>query len=130
MFSHVSLGTDELDRATAFYDQLLAPLGITRRLTLPEHGAAGYGGQGGARPLFWVTRAYDGHPATAGNGGMVALAAENRAAVRAAYAAGMAAGGTDEGAPGLRPHYHPNWYGAYLRDPDGNKLCIACHDPE
>jgi lactoylglutathione lyase len=61
---------------------------------------------------------------------MIALLAPTRALVRNAYAAGLAAGGTDEGPPGLRPHYHADYYGAYLRDPDGNKLALACHGPE
>ena len=61
---------------------------------------------------------------------MVALLAPSRAAVNAFYDACLANGGTDEGAPGLRPHYHPDYYGAYVRDPDGNKLCACCHHPE
>lgn len=127
MFSHVSLGTDELDRATAFYDAVLRPLGLIRVKTLPEYGAAGWGAAPGARPQFWVTRPYDGAVATVGNGAMAAFAAPHHAAVQAVHAAALEAGGTDEGAPGPRAHYHPNYYGAYFRDPDGNKLCVVCH---
>ena len=65
-----------------------------------------------------------------GNGVTVAFEAPDRASVDRFHAAGLAQGGTDEGAPGLRPHYHPDYYGAYLRDPDGNKLCCVCHRPE
>jgi predicted lactoylglutathione lyase len=61
---------------------------------------------------------------------MIALAAPRRSVVDACYAAAIEQGGTDEGRPGLRPHYHPHYYGAYFRDPDGNKICIVCHQPE
>ena len=77
---------------------------------------------GSSRPL-------DKKAATVGNGVTIGLDAANRPAVDAAYKAGMSAGGKDEGAPGLRTHYHPNYYGAYLRDPDGNKVCVVCHKP-
>jgi hypothetical protein len=77
-----------------------------------------------------MCRPRDGNPASVGNGVNIGLLAPSRAAVRAAHAAGLANGGTDEGAPGLRAHYHANWYGAYLRDPTGNKLCVVCHGAE
>jgi catechol 2,3-dioxygenase-like lactoylglutathione lyase family enzyme len=73
---------------------------------------------------------YNGETATVGNGVHVAFKADNRAAVDAFHAAALAAGGTDEGAPGLRPHYHEHYYGAYVRDPDGNKLQAVCHAAE
>ena len=78
-------------------------------------------------PQFWVMRPIDGKAATVGNGVTVAFEATDRAAVDALHARALEAGATDEGAPGLRPHYHADYYGAYLRDPDGNKLCIVCH---
>jgi catechol 2,3-dioxygenase-like lactoylglutathione lyase family enzyme len=91
--------------------------------------ACGYAPKGHtARELpFWVAIPYDRQSASVGNGSMVAFAADSHAAVDAFYAAAIAAGGTDEGAPGLRPHYHPDYYGAYVRDLDGNKLCAVCH---
>ena len=126
MFSHVTVGTNDVEKAKAFFDATLAPLGLTRLATYPE--AAGYG-KAGARPQFWVVRPLDKQTASIGNGVTVGLDAADRAAVDAAYAAGRAKGGKDEGAPGIRAHYHPNYYGAYLRDPDGNKICIVCHKP-
>ncbi len=126
MFSHVTIGSNDLGKAKRFYEGLLGPLGLVRHADYPN--AAGYGSAGG-RPQLWILNPVDKKPATAGNGITVGLEAANRAAVDAAYKAGMAAGGKDEGAPGIRAHYHPNYYGAYLRDPDGNKVCIVCHKP-
>jgi catechol 2,3-dioxygenase-like lactoylglutathione lyase family enzyme len=127
MYSHITVGTSDMARATAFYDAVLAPLGLTRRKTYKI--AIGYAPEGfdGVNEPFWVLRPYDRKAASAGNGAMVAFEATTRAAVDAFYAAALGAGGSDEGAPGLRPHYHPNYYGAYVRDPDGNKLCAVCH---
>jgi len=126
MFSHVTLGTNDLEKALSFYDAMVAPLGLARLNTYPE--GAGYGLKGG-RPQLWVVRPLDKQAASVGNGITIGLDAPDRAAVDAAYAAAMSRGAKDEGAPGLRPHYHPNYYGAYVRDLDGNKLCIVCHKP-
>ena len=126
MFSHVTIGSNDLARAKPFYDALLDPLDLVRRMDFPN--AVGYGTTGG-RPQLWVLSPLDKAPASVGNGITVGLEATNRAAVDAAHKAGLASGGKDEGAPGLRPHDHPNYYGAYLRDPDGNKICIVCHRP-
>ena len=126
MFSHVSLGTDDFERALAFYDTVLAVLGLTRVATLPDYPAAGWGRAPGVQPQLWLTRPYDNRPAAPGNGPMVAFEAPDLATVDAVHAAALAAGGTDEGMPGPRPHYHPNYYGAYFRDPDGNKLHVVC----
>ena len=126
MFSHVTIGTSDVAKAKGFYDKLLGPLGLVRHADYPE--AFGYGPAGG-RPQIWIVRPLDKNTATAGNGITVGLEAANRAAVDAAHKAGLGAGGKDEGAPGIRAHYHPNYYGAYLRDPDGNKVCIVCHKP-
>ena len=126
MFGHITLGTNDLARAAAFYDAVLAPLGHVRGLE--KKNFVSYGDGSGAR-LFVMTP-YDGRPATVGNGVHVALLAPDRAAVDAFHAAALAAGGTDEGPPGPRPHYHENYYGAYVRDPDGNKLQAVCHKPE
>lgn len=129
MFSHVTLGTDNLNRAMRFYDAVLAPLGFTRHRTAKI--AIGYAPPdfAGVNAPFWVLRPYDKKAAAPGNGPMVAFEAKTRAAVDAFHAAALAAGGSDEGAPGVRAHYHPNYYGAYVRDPDGNKLCAVCHHP-
>jgi predicted lactoylglutathione lyase len=83
---------------------------------------------GKARPLFIIGAPYDGNSASVGNGQMIALLAPTRAAVDGAYALALENGGSCEGAPGLRLEYHPDYYGAYFRDTDGNKLCVCCHD--
>lgn len=126
MFSHVTIGSNDLAKAKPFYDALLNPLDLVRQMDFPN--AVGYGATGG-RPQLWVLNPLDKAPATIGNGITIGLEAANRAAVDAAHKAGLTAGGKDEGAPGIRTHYHPNYYGAYLRDPDGNKICIVCHRP-
>jgi catechol 2,3-dioxygenase-like lactoylglutathione lyase family enzyme len=126
MFSHVTVGSNDIARAKSFYDALLKPLGLARHADYPD--GVGYALAGG-RPQLWIVRPLDKKAASAGNGVTVGLEASDRSAVDAAHKAGMSAGGKDEGAPGLRTHYHPNYYGAYLRDPDGNKICIVCHKP-
>jgi catechol 2,3-dioxygenase-like lactoylglutathione lyase family enzyme len=126
MFSHVTIGSNDIARARAFYDALTPALGLIRRADYPE--AIGYGLAEG-RPQLWIVRPLDKKAASSGNGVTVGLEAADRTAVDKAHAAALKAGGSDEGAPGLRPHYHPNYYGAYLRDPDGNKVCIVCHQP-
>lgn len=130
MISNVTLGTDELDRALRFYEPVMAALGLERR-DQPTAGGrewAYWGRPSGGRPLFIVTRPQDGQASTAGNGAMVALLAPSRAGVDQAYRVALAAGGADEGPPGLRTEYHPLFYGAYVRDPDGNKICFCFHD--
>lgn len=129
MYSHVTLGTADIARAVGFYDQVLAPLGLRRQEVDLEKGYAGYALAPEATPQFWVLRPIDGQPAAAGNGVTVAFEAADRATVEAVHAAALGAGGRDEGGPGLRPHYHADYYGAYLRDLDGNKLCCVCHRP-
>jgi catechol 2,3-dioxygenase-like lactoylglutathione lyase family enzyme len=124
MFSHVTIGTNDIAKAKSFYDALLKPLGLVRRADTPD--AASYGQPEGPTPL-WVVRPLDKQPATAGNGITIGLEASDRPAVDAAYKAAIAAGGRDEGPPGIRENYSPNYYGAYVRDPDGNKICIVCH---
>jgi catechol 2,3-dioxygenase-like lactoylglutathione lyase family enzyme len=126
MYSHVTVGTNDMARARAFYDAVLATLG-TASFTQGKH-HTGYGKTRGDQ--FWVLSPFDRQPATVGNGTHVAFLAPSRASVDAFHAAAMAHGAADEGAPGLRPHYHPSYYGAYIRDPDGNKIQAVCHDPE
>ncbi|MBK1659834.1 VOC family protein [Paracraurococcus ruber] len=127
MYSHVTLGTADIARAIAFYDRILAPLGLRRQESDLAKAFAGYAAAPDTTPQFWVLRPLDGGPATAGNGLTVAFEAADRPTVDAVHAAALAAGGRDEGGPGLRPHYHADYYGAYFRDPDGNKLCCVCH---
>ncbi|HEY4804630.1 MAG TPA: VOC family protein [Paraburkholderia sp.] len=129
MISHVFIGVDDFERAFTFYSPIMQTLGFVLKFREPDYPWAGWMEPGVARPLFLVGRPWDGNAAQPGNGQMVALLAPSRAAVDAAHAAALAHGGADEGAPGLRPHYHPNYYGAYFRDPEGNKLCVCCHDP-
>jgi catechol 2,3-dioxygenase-like lactoylglutathione lyase family enzyme len=89
---------------------------------------AGWRAKDHLRPLFVVGSPFNGKAAAPGNGPMVALLAPDRETVHSAYDRAMENGGSCEGPPGLRPHYHPNYYGAYFRDPDGNKICVCCHD--
>ena len=127
MFSHVTVGTSKLTRALRFYDAALAPLGLQRTRTFKLAASYAPPDFSGVNEPFWVVRPLDGQAATAGNGVTVAFDAASRAAVDAFHHAALAAGGTDAGAPGLRTHYHPDYYGAYVCDPDGNKVCVVCH---
>jgi catechol 2,3-dioxygenase-like lactoylglutathione lyase family enzyme len=120
MFSHVMIGTHDLARASTFYDAVLAPLGIERVKSKYENWVVWQRAGEGAK--FWVGKPYNGQAAAPGNGCMTAFAAPSRAAVDAAHAAAIRAGASDEGKPGLRAHYAPDYYGAYIRDPDGNKI--------
>lgn len=129
MFSHIFIGVKDFDRALAFYDPLLALLGIRRRFCEPGRPWAGWQSPGASRPLFLIGKPFDGQVHVAGNGQMVAFLAASRPLVDQAHALAIASGGTSEGDPGLRPEYHENYYGAYFRDPEGNKLCVACHSP-
>lgn len=128
MLSHVCIGTNAFPRAFAFYTRIMSILGNPLRFSELKAGWAAWQPAAADRPLFIVGRAYNGEAATAGNGQMVALLAPNRKAVDQAHAAAISDGATCEGRPGLRPHYHPNYYGAYFRDLDGNKVCVCCHD--
>ena len=119
MITYVTIGTDDLDRAVAFYDPVLAALGAKR--SFREGSWAGYGPEGG-HPTVLLCAPQDGQPARAGNGVMIGLRAESQAQVQAFHAAALANGGTSEGEPGLRPVYGEGYYLAYVRDPTGNKL--------
>lgn len=117
MLHHVSLGVTDLAQAARFYDHVLVALGYRRIAEGP--GFVGYGLQDGEDPFYLASRV----EATAGGPGThVAFAAPSRAAVDAFFYAGLAAGGTNHGAPGLRPHYGPQYYAAYLRDPMGHRI--------
>jgi catechol 2,3-dioxygenase-like lactoylglutathione lyase family enzyme len=129
VFSHIYVGVSDFERALAFYNPLMSALGIEARFCDRSRPWAGWQSHPGPRPLFLIGTPYDQRPHERGNGQMVAFLAESRAAVDEAFAVALANGGTSEGGPGLRPEYHENYYGAYFRDPDGNKLCVACHLP-
>jgi catechol 2,3-dioxygenase-like lactoylglutathione lyase family enzyme len=127
MISHVFVGITDFDRAFRFYSAVMEELGLKLKFSEPQQSWAAWVSDQ-PRPLFIIGLPYNGEAATAGNGQMIALLAPTRAAVERAHAAALAQGGRCEGAPGLRPHYHPHYYGAYFRDADGNKICVCCHD--
>jgi len=125
MIDHFGFPVADYARSKAFYTKALAPLGYTIVMEVQQDQgnspAAGFGANG--KPDFWI----------GGEGGLnrrlhVAIAAKDRAAVVAFYRAALAAGGKDNGAPGLRPHYHPNYYGAFVFDPDGHNVEAVCHN--
>ena len=128
MISHITIGTRDKARAKAFYTPIMALLGYPPRDPAKSKQFVMWTAPDGGRPFFVIAEPFDGKAPSAGNGQMTALVAPYRPAVDAAHAAALEAGATDEGAPGLRPQYHANYYGAYFRDPDGNKVCIVCHD--
>lgn len=124
MIGYATLGTNDLGRALAFYDALLATVGAKRLMTLPDDRGFTLYGAGRGKPMLAVTRPYDGGPASAGNGAMVALIADDRAQVDTVYAKAIELGGADDGAPGIRGPEEMGFYGAYFRDADGNKFCV------
>jgi catechol 2,3-dioxygenase-like lactoylglutathione lyase family enzyme len=132
MFRYLCLGTNDLERAARFYDATMATLGLARCDVSGEPGWEGWLGWGiyrqhGAEELaLWLCPPFDGATASAGNGTMVGLTAKSWEQVDAFHAAALAHGGSCEGAPGLRLHYQPDFYAAYVRDPDANKLCVVC----
>jgi len=126
MISHVFIGITGYQRAFEFYSTLMDSLGMACKFADADKGWAGWMAPDQPRPLFVIGRPFEGRH-EAGNGQMVALLAGSRDKVDQAYAAALANGGSCEGEPGLRPQYHANYYGAYFRDPDGNKLCVCCH---
>lgn len=129
MFSHIFIGTDDFERALAFYTPLMDALGIQARFVDASRPWAGWQSQPDPRPLLLIGRPYNQQRHEPGNGQMVAFLAASRAQVDHAHAVALAHGGRSEGAPGLRPEYHAHYYGAYFRDPAGNKLAVACHAP-
>jgi len=129
MIDHVGLRVSGYERSREFYRKVLAPLGgeLVMEVTAEQTGDgahAGFGTEG--RPTFWIGTSQQVHA----NGAVhVAFTAPDRAAVMAFHRAAIEAGGTDNGAPGLRPHYHPNYYGAFVLDPDGHNVEAVCHSP-
>lgn len=125
MLSHVSIGTNDFDRAVAFYDRVMPALGCGRVMEHP--GAVAYGKR---YPEFWVQVPIDGRPATVGNGTHVGFLAPSKAAVDAFHRAALEAGAADDGAPGPRPHYGQPYHGCFVRDPDGHKVEASFWDFE
>ena len=121
MLDHVTLGVRELGASKAFYDPVLQTLGIVR-LHAEGEDFAGYGL--GRKAFFWI-----GLKRVPIVGMHVAFAAESRSLVDRFHAVALARGGRDNGPPGLRPHYHANYYGAFVLDPDGHNMEAVCHDP-
>jgi catechol 2,3-dioxygenase-like lactoylglutathione lyase family enzyme len=124
VLDHVAFEVSDFDRSKAFYEAALAPLGIGL-LMEPMPGAAGFGSDdgNGPKPYFWIMAR--GRPAV--SGAHAAFAAPDRDTVDAFHAAALAAGATDNGAPGPRPIYHPHYYGAFVLDPDANNVEAVCH---
>ncbi len=124
MGHYATLGTNDFARSAVFYDAVMATIGWSSHDSFPGWRAYSEGGRGEGFVL-WICTPFDGGPATAGNGVMIGFSARSYAEVEAFYAAAMTHGGSDEGAPGPRPQYGPNWLSAYVRDPSGNKLAIV-----
>jgi catechol 2,3-dioxygenase-like lactoylglutathione lyase family enzyme len=129
MIDHLSLGVRDVKQSRAFYDAALAPLGYRRGFDRPT--ISGYGSSdphplGEQALAFWIAE----EPRGAALNGHVCFSAGKRATVDAFYRAALAAGGRDNGAPGLRPHYHPSYYAAFVIDPNGHHLEAVCHQPE
>jgi catechol 2,3-dioxygenase-like lactoylglutathione lyase family enzyme len=127
MFSHITVGCSDLERAIRFYNAVLVPLGLIQRQVTPDGGPASacWVSPSQTLPRFYVYMPFDGNPATYGNGSMAAFLAPSRNSVDMAFSGGLENGGTSTGDPGDRPHYGIGYYGAYLRDPDGNKIHLT-----
>jgi catechol 2,3-dioxygenase-like lactoylglutathione lyase family enzyme len=129
MLDHVGFAVADAERSRRFYEQALAPLGIGLIMSVsPERTEAGgtaHGFGSDGKPFFWI-----GDNERVGEGTHVAFAVPTRADVDAFHSAALAAGGRDNGAPGLRPHYHPHYYAAFVHDPDGINVEAVCHRPE
>jgi catechol 2,3-dioxygenase-like lactoylglutathione lyase family enzyme len=127
MIDHTGFAVSDLSSSTAFYAAALQPLGIEllMELTAEQTGAGAHAGFGVAdKPFFWI-----GDHGAPSSGIHIAFTAASRAQVDQFYHAALKAGGKDNGAPGLRPHYHENYYGAFVLDPDGNNIEAVCHKP-
>lgn len=123
MLLYITLGSNDLARSQVFYDAVMATLGYQRRVT--RHDEIGYALPDDSRCRLWIVQPFNREQATFGNGSMLALQAPDRPAVDAFHQVALNQGGTDEGAPGLRP-FHASFYACYVRDPDGNKLSAVC----
>ena len=130
MLDHIGFSVSDLNRSRAFYEQALAPLGVVKimELSAEQTGDSGHVGFGeGGKPYFWIG---DRAGSLLRGPLHIAFAAANRATVDAFYQAALAAGGRDNGAPGVRARYHPGYYGAFVLDPDGHNVEAVCHWPE
>ena len=128
MIDHLGFSVSDFARSRAFYVQALAPLGYAPVMDVTKEQSGGYEGTGfgpPGRPHFWI-----GTGEARSGSTHVAFAASSRAAVDAFHRAALAAGGRDNGAPGLRPHYHEHYYGAFVFDPDGHNIEAVCHVPQ
>ena len=132
MIAYVTVGADDISRAERFYSAFLPALGYRLEKYrgdlsyIPDRGP----GQPAGQPDFYVKAPFDGAPASAGNGSMIAFEARSQSEVRTLHAAALAAGGSDEGPPGFRAAYGPRFYVSYLRDPQGNKIALFSSNPD
>ncbi|MCX5741860.1 MAG: VOC family protein [Proteobacteria bacterium] len=124
MIDHIGIRVTDLGKSIEFYTRALAPLGYTLLRKMEEHGVAGFGV--GQKPDFWIHT--DPRVTTKPEGIHVGFATPRRSLVKEFYAAAMAAGGTDNGAPGPRPMYHEHYYAGFVRDPDGHNIEVVCHE--
>lgn len=123
ILSHTSLGTSDMSKASVFYDAVMATIGATRmHEVVLEDAALVAVAYGKFFPEFWIQIPDNNQPAAVGNGIHVGFTATDEKSVKAFYDAALAHGGEDAGAPGARPHYGPEYYGCFVRDPDGNKI--------
>ena len=131
MIAYVTVGADDIARAKRFYDAFLPALdyGLTEGFEGLSYVLPVKPGQSPVLPDFYVKPTFDGQPASAGNGSMVAFDARSQSQVRALHAAALVAGGTDDGAPGFRAAYGAHFYVSYLRDPQGNKIALFSDNP-
>lgn len=130
MLSYITVGANDVALSGRFYSAILTPLGYDKQETAEGVAFTATATPGGGNPAaVYVKQPFDGKPATAGNGAMAAFQAPTHAMVRGLHAAGLAAGGSDEGAPGFRDQYSAHFYVGYLRDPLGNKVAIFCANP-
>ena len=124
MIDHISLPVSDIDRAKAFYDAVLTTVGYRRMMDFGQ--SAGYGDE---HPHFWIGVPAEGEDAVPAPGLHIAFRAKDREAVDAFHAAALAHGGRDNGVPGLRPRYHPDYYAGFVFDPDGHRIEAVCHLP-
>lgn len=128
MIDHTGVLVSDFEKSKAFYKSALAPIGYVLLMEIPAAvtghvDVAGFGEP--QKPDFWISKGAANKPPV-----HIAFRVASRAAVDAFYKAALAAGGKDNGAPGIRPHYHPNYYGAFVLDPDGHNIEAVCHEPE